>query len=143
MEPHVLCPDSFEVGTPAIHDILGLNASLKVIVEDIGAKNYAKKILFLSQYLRNRLEEIDDIVIYGTKDKKSSAVSFNINGHSPKDIGAFLGTKGVVCRVGAHCAALTIRQLGVKGTVRLSCGYYNTRHQIDYVIDCLKEFAKK
>ena len=143
LEPHVLCPDSFEVGTPAIHDILGLYASLKVIVEDIGAKNYAKKILFLSQYLRNRLEEIDGIVIYGNKDKKSSAVSFNINGHSPKDIGVFLGTKGVVCRVGAHCAALTIRQLGVKGTVRLSCGYYNTRHQIDYVIDCLKEFAKK
>ena len=143
LEPHVLYPDSFEVGTPAVHDILGLYASLKVIVEDIGEKNYAKKILYLSQYLRNKLEEVDNIIIYGDKEKKSSAVSFNIKNIPPKTVGEFLGQKGIVCRTGAHCAALAVRQLGVKGTVRLSCGYYNTRQQIDYVVRCLKEFVYK
>ena len=142
INPPIVYPDSFEVGTPAIHDILGLACSINVLNKKIGFNRYQKKILFNTNYLLNKLKKIDNIIIYGNLNKKKETpiISFNIKGHTCKDIGEILGENNIVSRTGYHCSALGMKSLNVTdfgGTVRLSCGYFNTIHELDFVVDVL------
>lgn len=144
INPDIVFPDSFEVGTPAVHDILGLARSVDVIHNVIGINKYRARILANTNYLLSNLKTIPNVIIYGNQDKKQSPIiSFNIKGHDCKSIGSILAEKNIVCRTGYHCSALSIQVLNVEkefhGTVRLSCGYETTTKELDYVVDILKK----
>lgn len=141
--PPTVFPEAFEVGTPAIHDLLGLSASLKVIDKTIGKEQYSKTMVTLAQYLHDKLSEVPNITIYGKTEKKAPVVSFNIKGYSSNEIGEYLGRFNIVCRTGVHCAALAMQSLGVDGTIRFSLGYSNTKEEVDFVIGKLMELPQK
>ena len=141
--PPTVFPEAFEVGTPAIHDLLGLSASLKVIDKTIGKEQYSKTMVALAQYLHDKLSEVPNITIYGKAEKKAPVVSFNIKGYSSNEIGEYLGRFNIVCRTGVHCAALAMQSLGVDGTTRFSLGYSNTKEEVDFVIRKLMELPQK
>lgn len=144
VNPPIIRPDSFEVGTPATHDLLGLSASIDVITDDIGKDIYRETILSCAQYLRERLEEVPNIIIYGAVKKDTPVVSFNIKKTSCFDVGQYLSSFGIVCRTGIHCSAYSMTALGLEeygGSVRLSLGYYNTKKEIDFVVDKLKSIG--
>lgn len=136
----IVFPDSFEVGTPAVHDLIGLYASLLKIQKN---ENYKTDILSLTQYLHDNLKQIPNVVCYfGQNQKKTPVVSFNIKGLKAKQVGEMLAQKNIVCRTGYHCSAWGIEKIKAEaygGTVRLSCGYFNTRQEIDYTLKTIKE----
>lgn len=144
ISPPIIRPDAFEVGTPAIHDLLGLSTSISVITDKIGVKEYREKILSLTKYLRVRLEEVPNIILYGKKDKKTPVVAFNIDGTDCFKVGQYLARFNIVCRTGIHCAAYTMKTLELEpfgGSVRLSLGYANTKEEVDFVVEKLKMFS--
>ncbi len=137
--PPISFPDSFEVGTPATHDILGLYTALKEL-KKVGQEEYAKKILGLTQEAYNRLSQLPNITVFGNSVKESSAISFLVKGHSCKEVGEMLGKHGIVCRTGAHCAAEAMKTMNLKdGTVRISFGYFNTEDDVNAVAKIIKD----
>ena len=142
IEPEPVFPDSFEVGTPPVHDLLGLHASIRHIVDDIGIEKYQRKICSLANLLQEKLSSLQGLKIYGNPVKKTPIISFNVKGKSPKEVGKFLGEKGIVCRTGVLCSALAMEDLGIEGCVRFSLGYFNTEEEINEVVSHLKSFME-
>lgn len=140
LDPDVVFPDSFEVGTPAVHDLIGLSTSIHIISKVIGEKRYAEKLKEISTYAYEKLKEVPNIILYGKPELP--VVSFNIKGYSAMKIGQLLALKNIICRTGVHCASKAIEQLGVLeefgGTVRVSFGWFTTKEEIDILIKELK-----
>lgn len=143
INPDIVYPDSFEVGTPAIHDLIGLYSAILHINNKIGKETYSKAIINKTQYLYNELIKIPNIILYGNKIKKTPIISFNIKNFQSSDIGKYLGKHSIVCRTGYHCSALGIYDIDKEkefyGTVRLSCGYFTSINEINYVVNVLKK----
>lgn len=144
LSPEVIYPESFEVGTPAMHDLLGLYASIQVINKKYGGvAGYSEESREVSQYACNKLVMIPQIIVYGKKQKQLPVVSFNVKGYSCKEIGDLLGRNGIVCRTGIHCAGMAIHELRCEkeygGTVRVSFGSTNTKKEVDKMIAVLKK----
>ena len=89
----------------------------------------------LMDYMTSRMKEIDGMVIYGTAPQKSGAFSFTLAGAHPTDIGTLLDNQGVAIRTGHHCAEPIMDYLGIPGTARASLAVYNTREDIDRLVD--------
>lgn len=136
-------PERFEAGTPNISGTIGLGASIEY-VEDIGIKNIEEHGKKLVEYTLNRLED-KNIEYYGPKDPDihKDLVSFNIEGIEPHDVAAYLDEIGnIMTRSGHHCAIPAIRNnldLEGLGTVRASYHVYNTKEEIDKMIETLEE----
>lgn len=136
-------PYRFEAGTLDLASIIGFSESIKYLNE-IGISNIEKKEKELRKYLINELEKIPYIKIYN-KDCKGSIVLINIDGILSGDLGLYLNTKGICVRSGKHCAKMGDNK---EDTVRISLYFYNTFHEIDYLINVLKnkkeieEFSK-
>lgn len=138
LRPETIYPDSFEIGTPAVHDLLGFYQTL-VELEKIGFMEYYIKLAQTAKYMSDALKKIDNIILYGNS--MSPIVSFNIKGHVCGEIGQILAKHDIICRTGLHCNAMSTKILHTEkygGTVRLSCGYYTTKEEIDTVINILK-----
>ncbi|MBR4402267.1 MAG: aminotransferase class V-fold PLP-dependent enzyme, partial [Flavobacteriales bacterium] len=89
----------------------------------------------LMEYMTARMKEIDGMVIYGTAPEKSGAFSFTLAGTHPTDIGTLLDNQGVAIRTGHHCAEPLMTRLGIPGTARASLAVYNTREDIDRLVE--------
>ena len=83
--------------------------------------------------------EIDGLKIIGTAAKKTSVISFNIEGIHPYDIGAIVDKMGIAVRTGHHCTQPIMNFFDVPGTVRASFAFYNTKEEIDALIDAVKK----
>ena len=144
LTPEIVYPESFEVGTPAMHDLIGLYASMQEI-EDIGYDRYGKTICEIAQYAYDELAKIPNVILYGDADKKLPVVSFNIKGITCKEVGQFLGTKNIVCRTGVHCAPMAVHKMGCMeefgGSVRVSFGWGNSKKDVDTLILAVKEIC--
>lgn len=144
LSPEIIYPESFEVGTPAMHDLMGLHEAIRVINEKFGGvRLYREKAIKIAQYACDELQKIPQVIVYGKKIKELPVVSFNVRRYSCKEIGDLLAQHGIICRTGIHCAGLAIRQLGCEneygGTVRVSFGSTNTKKEVDKMIAVLKE----
>ena len=135
-------PHRFEAGTPAITEAIGLGAAIDYVgaigLDDISA--HEKGIL---QYATERLSKVDGLRIIGTAREKASIISFDMEGVHAHDLGTFVDRQGVAVRVGHHCAQPVMERYGVVATARASFGLYNTREEIDVLVDALnstKEF---
>ena len=131
-------PARFEAGTPPIAGTIGLHAAIDYVASFDPAAVAAHEHDLLA-YATERLSAHNDIRLYGTAPGKAAIVSFTMEGVHPHDIGTILDRAGVAVRVGHHCAQPLMDHFGIAGTVRASFGLYNTRADVDRLIDGLDE----
>jgi cysteine desulfurase / selenocysteine lyase len=130
-------PYKFEAGTPNIADVVGFGAALRY-VESLGVEKIQAWEHDLLTYATVRLEEIDRLRIIGTAAEKASVISFVLEGVHPHDIGTILDQEGIAVRTGHHCAQPLMMRFNVPATGRASFGLYNTREEVDRLVDGLQ-----
>lgn len=131
-------PHKFEAGTPNIADGIVLGTAIDYL-NSVGFENIQKQELELLEYGTKRLLEIDGLKIYGTAAHKTSVISFNIEGIHPYDVGAILDKMGIAVRTGHHCAQPVMQFFDIPGTVRASFSFYNTKQEIDVMIEAIQK----
>ncbi len=134
-------PAKFEAGTPMIAQVMGLGAALDY-VNGVGLDAIAAWEQVLLQYATERVGQIEGIRLIGTAREKASVLSFVLEGVHPHDIGTVLDDAGVAIRAGHHCAQPVMERLGVQATARASFAFYNTRAEIDVLVDGLLTVKK-
>jgi cysteine desulfurase/selenocysteine lyase len=130
-------PYRLEAGTPHIAGAIGLAAAINYL-NGIGMSNIAAWEAQLLAYATGRLLELPALRIIGTAATKASLVSFNIDGIHPHDLGTVLDQRGVAIRAGHHCAMPVMERFGLPGTARASFAFYNTRGEIDQLVEGLR-----
>ena len=135
-----ILPDKFEAGTPLLAEAAGLGATIKYL-ENIGLENIESYTKELTKYLYDELSKISNIKIYGTNEisDRVSLVSFNLEGVHPHDLTSFLDEKGICIRAGHQCTQPLLGKLGTYSVARASLYFYNTKEEIDFFIQVLKE----
>ena len=135
-----ILPDKFEAGTPLLAEAAGLRATIKYL-EDIGLENIESYTKELTKYLYDELSKISNIKIYGSNEisDRVSLVSFNLEGVHPHDLTSFLDEKGICIRAGHQCTQPLLGKLGTYSVARASLYFYNTKEEIDFFIQVLKE----
>lgn len=129
-------PIKFEAGTPPIAEVIGLGEAIKFI-ERIGVDKIHEHEYGLKKYLVENLEKIPNVVLYN-KNSKSGIVSFNVKGVFPQDTSIYLNTYNIAIRAGNHCAKVLKDELNIKNTCRVSLYLYNTKEEVDVLIEALK-----
>lgn len=132
-----LPPHKFEAGTQNIEGVLGLGTAIKYINE-IGLSNIEKHDLELKDYLLFELKKLDNIEVLNPN-SESGNIIFNIKGIFPQDTAIYLDHFNICVRAGNHCAKLLKDELGIKNTCRISLYIYNTKEEIDKLIEALKK----
>ncbi len=134
-------PAKFEAGTPTIADAVGLGAAVSYL-ERLGIDGVARHEHELLEYGTRRLGEVPGLRLVGTAPDKASVLSFVIEGTRPEDVGRHLDAEGIAVRAGHHCAMPTMQRFGLTGTVRPSLGLYNTREDVDALVEALLRFRR-
>ncbi len=133
-------PHKFEAGTPPIVQMIGLGAAIEWL-EGVGMERIAAHEAALRDYAAERLGALDFLELQGTAPGKGAIFSFTMKGPAhPHDISTVLDQKGVAVRAGHHCAQPLMQHLGVSATCRASFACYNTREEVDVLVEAL-EFA--
>lgn len=130
-------PHKFEAGTPNICGGIAFGAAIDYM-NTIGFDKIATYEHELLKYATQKLLEIDGLKIYGTARNKTSVISFNIEGVHPYDIGSILDKLGVAVRTGHHCAQPIMDFYNIPGTVRASFCFYNTKEEVDVLVEGVK-----
>jgi cysteine desulfurase/selenocysteine lyase len=131
-------PMKFEAGTPGIVQTIGLGVALEYMM-DVGMGNIAAHEADLAAYASERLMGINWLSVQGTAPGKAAIFSFTMDGAAhAHDISTILDKKGIAVRAGHHCAGPLMDHLGVSATCRASFGMYNTRAEVDALIDALE-----
>lgn len=141
-----LFPDKYESGTHNTPGIAGLNEGVKFILKE-GINKIKEHEEELCRYMLERLNEVPNIKIYGTKNanERASVIAINIGNMDSGEITFLLDNEyDIATRSGIHCAPLAHKTLGTfeQGAVRFSMGYFNTKEEIDKAIEALKEISK-
>lgn len=134
-------PYKFEAGTPNISGVVGLGAAVDYL-QKIGMEIVAAHEHDTLTYLSARLADIDDVRLIGTASDKASVQSFLLGDIHPHDLGTILDHQGIAIRTGHHCAMPVMDYFGVPGTARASLALYNTREDVDHLIDALHAARK-
>ncbi len=127
-------PHKFEAGTPNICGGIAFGAALDYM-NAIGFDEIAAYENELLEYATERLLAIEGLRIYGTSENKTSVISFNIEGVHPYDMGSILDKLGIAVRTGHHCAQPIMDFYKIPGTVRASFSFYNTKEEIDILVE--------
>ena len=134
-------PLKFEAGTP---DYVATNGLAKAIayMERLGVDNIARHEQDLTRYATQQLQQIDGLRIYGNAADKGAVISFLVGDIHHMDMGTLLDRLGIAVRTGHHCAQPLIDRLGILGTVRASFALYNTRDEVDALVDGIRRVAR-
>lgn len=130
-------PYKFEAGTPNIGDVVALRYAMEFI-NKLGKENIAAHEHELLKYATSRISGVKGVRLVGTAPEKVSVVSFVIDGIHPFDIGQMLDARGIAVRTGHHCTQPLMDRLGIEGTVRASFAVYNTKKEIDALVEGLE-----
>ena len=130
-------PYKFEAGTPHIAGAIGLARAVEYL-ETIGLDRIAAAEHGLLEYATARLSQIPDLTVIGTAPEKAAVVSFTLGRVHPHDLGTILDAEGVAIRTGHHCAMPVMDFFGVPATARASFAFYNTRAEIDRLVEALQ-----
>ncbi len=131
-------PMKFEAGTPGIVQTIGLGVALEYLM-GIGMTNIAAHERDLCAYATERLTGLNWLALQGTTQEKAAIFSFTMEGAGhAHDISTILDKKGVAVRAGTHCAMPLMEHLGVGATCRASFGMYNTRAEVDKLVEALE-----
>ncbi|TRX52427.1 cysteine desulfurase [Fulvivirga sp. M361] len=134
-------PYKFEAGTPNIGDVIGFQKAIE-FVNEVGKASMAAYESELLNYATEKVAKIQDMQLIGTAKKKVSVLSFVIEGIHPFDIGQMLDARGVAVRTGHHCTEPLMDRFGIEGTVRASFAVYNTKEEIDSMVDGLNRIVR-
>ena len=129
-------PFKFEAGTPHIAGAIGLGAAIDY-VSAIGLDRIGAHESDILEYATARLGALNSVRLIGTAPEKAAIVSFNLEDVHPHDVGTILDREGVAVRTGHHCAQPVMDRFDVAATVRASFGLYNTRREVDALVDAL------
>jgi len=130
-------PFKFEAGTPHISGIIALGSAIDYL-NGIGFDAIAGHEHGLLEYATERLTEMNSIEIVGTAPEKAAILSFNIQDVHPHDVGTILDHDGIAVRTGHHCAQPVMDRFDVAATVRASFGLYNTKSEVDALVEGIK-----
>ena len=130
-------PHKFEAGTPNICGGIAFGVAIDYM-NSIGFDAIQQQENELLAYATQELEKIDGLKIYGTTNK-TSVISFNLEGIHPYDVGAILDKLGVAVRTGHHCAQPIMEFYCIPGTVRASFAFYNTKEEVDVLVNAVKK----
>ncbi|MBC9874640.1 cysteine desulfurase [Macrococcoides bohemicum] len=132
-------PTKFEAGTPLIAEAVGLAEAINYL-SDIGMDNVLAYEHELTTYAYEKMSEIEGLEIYGpTTDKRAGLITFNLEGVHPHDLATALDSHGIAIRAGHHCAQPLMKWLGQSSTARASFYIYNTKEEVDQLVQSLKE----
>jgi cysteine desulfurase / selenocysteine lyase len=131
-------PWKFEAGTSPIAEGVGLGAAIDYL-SGIGMESVRAHERDLTAYALERLPEVEGITLFGPldPDRRGGVVSFAIDGIHPHDIAELCDREGVCIRAGHHCAQPLMRQLGVAAAARASFHVYNSRDDVDRLVEAL------
>ena len=131
-------PHKFEAGTPNIAGGIVLGTAVDYM-NSVGFENIQKQETELLNYATEQLLAIEGLKIYGTAEAKTSVISFNIDGIHPYDIGTIVDKLGIAVRTGHHCAQPIMNFFEIPGTIRASFAFYNTKEEIDIMVEAVKK----
>ncbi|WP_262917535.1 aminotransferase class V-fold PLP-dependent enzyme [Aestuariivivens sediminicola] len=131
-------PHKFEAGTPNISGGIAFGAAIDYL-NTIGFDALAAYENELLDYATQNLLEIEGLKIYGTSPQKTAVISFNLEGIHPYDVGTLLDKMGIAVRTGHHCAQPIMDYFKIPGTVRASFAFYNTKAEIDALVEGVKK----
>jgi len=134
-------PYKFEAGTPNIADTIAFKTALD-FVTTAGKEKIRRHEEELLAYATQRMEQLPGVRIIGQAKEKLSVISFVIDGMHPQDIGILLDNRGIAVRTGHHCAEPLMNRFGIPGTTRVSLAMYNTKQEIDQLIEGLQKTIK-
>ena len=134
-------PYKFEAGTPNIADTIALKAAIEFI-NNIGKPAIARHENDLLEYATKKLSSIKGVRLIGTAKEKVSVVSFAIEGIHHFDIGQMLDSYGIAVRTGHHCTQPLMDRFKIEGTVRASFAVYNTKEEIDLLVNGIERIIK-
>ena len=136
-------PNKFEAGTQNIEGVIGLGAAIDYI-EKIGYDKIQEIEKEIVNYAREELSKLNFLTLYVTPNKEnhSAVISFNINGVHPHDVASILDSEGVCVRSGNHCAQPLLRSMGIDSTCRASFYIYNTKEDVDRLVEALNKAYK-
>lgn len=131
-------PSKFEGGTQNVEGAVGLHAAIDYL-EGIGYERIGQIESELTQYALTRFRSIPHVTVYGKEsgNNRAGIISFNIDGAHPHDVSTILSADNVAIRSGHHCAHPLMRHMGVNATCRVSLCFYNTRDDIDILIESI------
>ncbi|MDP2089675.1 MAG: cysteine desulfurase [Flavobacteriaceae bacterium] len=131
-------PHKFEAGTPNIADGIVFGTAIDYL-NSIGIQKIAAYEHELLLYGTEKLAQIEGIKFYGTAKNKTSVISFNIGNIHPYDIGSIVDKLGIAVRTGHHCTQPIMDFYKISGTIRASFAFYNTKEEIDLLVEALQK----
>jgi len=134
-------PFKFEAGTTNFIGAVGLASALKYLEN----KNRTALLAYeeeLYQYALNKIQAIEDLKIIGSAEKRTSIISFLLGNIHPFDCGMMLDKMDIAVRTGNHCTQPLMKFFGIDGTVRASFSFYNTKEEVDYLVESLEKVKK-
>lgn len=131
-------PMKFEAGTPGIVQTIGLGVALEYL-SNIGMDKIATHEAELARYAKQRLNGLNWLNVQGNAPDKAAIFSFTLDGAAhPHDISTVLDKRGVAVRAGHHCAQPLLAHFGLNASCRASFGMYNTKDEVDALVDALE-----
>ncbi len=134
-------PFKFEAGTPDYVAATGLARALDYIT-DLGMDAIHTHEQALVDYALERLRTLSGLHVLGDAVERDAVISFLMDGIHPFDMGTLLDRLGIAVRTGHHCAQPLMHRFGIEGTVRASFGLYNTKEEVDVLIEAIERVAK-
>jgi len=132
-------PQKFEAGTPPITGAVGLAAAIDFVNEN-GLKNIQKQEYELIAYAYKKLKMLNNLELYlPPLEKNGGVISFNLKEIHPHDVAEILNKDNIAIRAGHHCCMPLMKKLNKTGTCRISFAAYNTKEDIDKLIESLKK----
>ena len=133
-------PQRLEAGTPNIAGVIGLGAAIDYL-DKIGMDTISIYEQKLKKYMMDKLEKIPYIQIVN-EEADSGIVAFNVEGIFSQDVAYYLNKYNICVRAGNHCAKILKKAIGVKNTIRVSLYFYNTKEEIDALVELLSDKDK-
>lgn len=135
-------PHKFEAGTGNIADAVGLGAAADYL-QKIGLAQIEQYEGDLTKYAMEMMVKIPGLRLIGMAPHKTSVVSFLVNNISPEDLARYLDKEGIAVRAGHHCAQPLMHHYNLPGTLRVSLGLYNTKEEIDRLVEVINELMRQ
>lgn len=136
-----ILPHKFEAGTPHMAGAIGLDAAI-AFLQDIGMDQIAQQENALLEYAQASLSQIEGLRIIGNPQHKAAVISFVMEQAHPHDIASILDSEGIAIRAGHHCAMPLIERFALPATARVSLGVYNTKQDIDRLVEGLQQVIR-
>ena len=135
-------PHKFEAGTPHIAGVLGLAEAARYL-QQLGPDAIQQYETDLLAYATEQVSQVEGIRLVGTAKEKASVLSFVMADVHPYDAGLLLDRQGIAVRTGHHCTQPLMRRLGIPGTIRASFAFYNTREDVDRLVEGLLDVRRQ